>query len=183
VQVCDLHRRLKDVDIEDFRTMMTASQPHPGAQRAPTPPPASAFLNGGAPLQRTHSAGEAAPEAPPHGVPPSKSAGALQGLSPSASAAADSAAQPTNQERFAAEARRRQAAAAAAAGEEHPAVDHRQRRLDRLYDAAVVADRNAKLSIFATRPAIYSPVRCPNTSALSVRGVDIVWDVGAAVCV
>lgn len=33
-----------------------------------------------------------------------------------------------------------------------------KKRLDQLYDAAVVADKNAKLSIFATRPAIYSPL-------------------------
>ena len=31
--------------------------------------------------------------------------------------------------------------------------------MDALFDAAVVADQNAKLSIFATRPAIYTPVR------------------------
>jgi glycerol uptake facilitator protein len=31
-------------------------------------------------------------------------------------------------------------------------------RRERIYDAAVVADQNAKLSIFATRPAIYTPV-------------------------
>ena len=33
----------------------------------------------------------------------------------------------------------------------------RRQRLDKLYDASIIADQNAKLSIFATRPAIYNP--------------------------
>ena len=36
-------------------------------------------------------------------------------------------------------------------------LQQRREHLDRLYDAALVADQNAKLSIFATRPATYSP--------------------------
>lgn len=35
------------------------------------------------------------------------------------------------------------------------------KKQDALFDAAVVADQNAKLSIFCTRPAIYAPVRAP----------------------
>ena len=33
-----------------------------------------------------------------------------------------------------------------------------QDRADRLLNAATIADQNAKLSVFCTRPAIYSPV-------------------------
>ncbi|KAF6255239.1 aquaporin-like protein [Scenedesmus sp. NREL 46B-D3] len=38
------------------------------------------------------------------------------------------------------------------------AVEAEQHRASALYQAAVVADQNAKLSVFATRPAIYSPL-------------------------
>jgi glycerol uptake facilitator-like aquaporin len=38
------------------------------------------------------------------------------------------------------------------------AIEQRQQHLDRLYEAAVEADHNLKLSIFCTRPAIYSPI-------------------------
>ncbi len=38
------------------------------------------------------------------------------------------------------------------------AVVREQQRTDALFAAALEADRNAKLSIFATRPAIYSPL-------------------------
>lgn len=34
----------------------------------------------------------------------------------------------------------------------------KEARLDALYRAAVIADQNAKLSVFATRPAINSPL-------------------------
>eukprot|EP00878_Enallax_costatus_P005388 GHUV01005657.1.p1 GENE.GHUV01005657.1~~GHUV01005657.1.p1 ORF type:complete len:450 (+),score=58.99 GHUV01005657.1:486-1835(+) len=37
-------------------------------------------------------------------------------------------------------------------------IDKEKQRAHALYQAAVVADQNAKLSIFATRPAIYSPL-------------------------
>jgi len=37
-------------------------------------------------------------------------------------------------------------------------VEPRQTRLNALYDAAIVADENAKLSVFCTRPGIRSPV-------------------------
>lgn len=36
--------------------------------------------------------------------------------------------------------------------------DLHRARLDAVYKAAVIADQNAKLSVFATRPAIRSPV-------------------------
>ena len=39
-----------------------------------------------------------------------------------------------------------------AAEEEHRA------HLDQVYQGALIADRNAKLSIFCTRPAIYAPI-------------------------
>lgn len=34
----------------------------------------------------------------------------------------------------------------------------KQKRIDTLYAAAIQADQNAKLSVFATRPAIPSPI-------------------------
>jgi hypothetical protein len=37
-------------------------------------------------------------------------------------------------------------------------LESKKESLDQLYKAAVTADQNAKLSIFATRPAIYSPI-------------------------
>ncbi|KAI8110759.1 hypothetical protein M9434_004335 [Picochlorum sp. BPE23] len=37
-------------------------------------------------------------------------------------------------------------------------LESKKESLDNLYKAAVTADQNAKLSIFATRPAIYSPI-------------------------
>eukprot|EP00475_Leptophrys_vorax_P000738 TRINITY_DN10409_c0_g1_i5.p1 TRINITY_DN10409_c0_g1~~TRINITY_DN10409_c0_g1_i5.p1 ORF type:complete len:513 (-),score=140.87 TRINITY_DN10409_c0_g1_i5:1457-2845(-) len=40
---------------------------------------------------------------------------------------------------------------------DHPLVEKERERIQRLYEAAVEADKKAKLSIFATRPAIYSP--------------------------
>jgi glycerol uptake facilitator-like aquaporin len=38
------------------------------------------------------------------------------------------------------------------------AIEQRSQHLDKLYEAAVEADHNLKLSIFCTRPAIYSPM-------------------------
>ena len=37
-------------------------------------------------------------------------------------------------------------------------MDVQRLRLDALYKAATIADQNAKLSVFATRPSIRSPV-------------------------
>ncbi len=37
-------------------------------------------------------------------------------------------------------------------------IDVQRLRLDALYKAATIADQNAKLSVFATRPSIRSPV-------------------------
>lgn len=129
VQVCDVHRRLKDVDLDQFQVMMLGSnRPAPlgsaslvperaaanGTETTPAPPPA------GKPMQHAYSEGnmQKASEAVRVDMPP-----------PSA-----------------------------AVEQENVAMALRKRRLDRLYDAAVVADQNAKLSIFATRPAIFSPV-------------------------
>lgn len=43
------------------------------------------------------------------------------------------------------------------AAQEAP-INVQRMRLDALYKAAIVADQNAKLSVFATRPGIRSPV-------------------------
>ena len=135
-QVCDVHRRLKDIDIEEFAAMLTTPQLFPKGHRSSASiagnggsagsiaaAATAAAINGGE-MHRTHSAGDVS-QAPPSDR--------------SASAAP------------------RASAAAAAAAQNHPAVNSRRHRLDKLYDAAVVADQNAKLSIFSTRPAIYSP--------------------------
>jgi hypothetical protein len=39
----------------------------------------------------------------------------------------------------------------------HP-LEWQKSRLDALYNAAIVADKNAKLSVFATRPGVRSPL-------------------------
>jgi hypothetical protein len=94
VQVCDVHRRLKDVDLQTFQKMAV-------------------------PLIVRSSSGGALTGNNGHAPGPGPDVERVQ-----------------------------------------PHVDEHQKKLDRLYDAAVVADQNAKLVIFATRPAIYTPVRC-----------------------
>jgi len=81
VQVCDVHRRLKDVDLEEFQRLAGVRPVGPGTAN-------------GAPVV------------------------------------------VEDVERI------------------QPHVDHMSTKLDKMYECAVIADQNAKLSIFATRPAI-----------------------------
>lgn len=121
VQVCDVHRRLKDVDLEDFASMLT------GSDSRPTP-------------KITRSISEEQLRAPNEhngltGGTGQDGNGNLAGVFHNAIPA-----RPNHR-----------------ASATDAVISKRVEKLDKLYDAAVIADQNAKLSIFATRPAIYSP--------------------------
>ena len=113
VQVCDVHRRLKDIDIEEFKSMLMTPHLHQPSvnYRSNT-------------MTRSHSGSEATLT---HGTD---------------TAAVNNSNHNNNGNNAAVK----------------TAVDKKEEQLDKLYDAAVVADQNVKLSIFATRPAIYSPI-------------------------
>ena len=132
VQVCDLHRRLKDIDIDEFKSMLLSpewqnntrqsQQQQQGLSSVSNHHQSNQNVGGG--LMHAASTGDllngspktAATTTTPNGV---------GGSNTSNSAALDM---------------------------------RRHQRLDKLYDASVIADQNAKLSIFATRPAIYTPI-------------------------
>lgn len=131
VQVCDVHRRLKDVDIEDFKVLMMGNlASSPALLRAPTS--AGAAVRRSSTFAASRGANASFQAHDDSGLPHSRSD--LGGHS-----------EPAN------------GSAASAHAAPPPAVERRQEKLDRLYDAAIVADQNVKLSIFATRPAIYAP--------------------------
>lgn len=124
VQVCDVHRRLKDVDIEEFKAMLVTPELH-AALSSRNFGTARSGANNGAP----NGNGTA-------GIAKSNSATDLSAQGTANNIEAPPAPTPAVP----------------------VAVEKRAEKLDKLYDAAVIADQNAKLSIFATRPAIYSPL-------------------------
>ncbi|KAL6785021.1 hypothetical protein ACKKBG_A02105 [Auxenochlorella protothecoides x Auxenochlorella symbiontica] len=101
VQVADVHRRIKDMDLENFQALLRV--PNVGA---------------GQPLPPSQYASEVALEVDRASV---------------------------------------KRGAEAEAGPTERLMEARRARGDALFKAAIVADQNAKLSIFATRPAILSP--------------------------
>lgn len=162
VQVCDVHRRLKDMELEQFKSMLISPELHPKGISGAHPSAASLPHNSShhtsmSDLQRTHSEGE-------HNMT-RRVSGAMglagAALRPATQGAGNhSQADLTDGDTFSRPVK--------AALVQHPAVEVKGKRLDRLYEAALVADRNAKLSIFSTRPAIYSPV-CPMSEVDNVR--------------
>lgn len=126
VQVCDVHRRLKDIDLKHFQSML----------HTPT-----GAVQGGGPDDPASTGGN--------------QEGNGQTSLPKAYSEAnlsDTLTTQIDENKFS------HPSAPASLNGQPPAVQAKRRRLDLLYDAAVVADKNAKLSIFATRPAIYSPL-------------------------
>lgn len=160
VQVCDVHRRLKDIDIKDFEAMLVGPDLYRSSMRKSSSasmrtsavhqnnPDPDAGAGDGAASNTTvswnSSAGDlaSAPRAVKVNVSPN-SAGQQQrqqikiGTDASNGAHGHDTHQPSA---F------------------NPIIEQRQQHLDKLYEAAVVADQNVKLSIFCTRPAIYSPL-------------------------
>lgn len=98
VQVCDVHRRLKDMELRKYESMLLSSSRYPLDR-----------LNG-TQVRQTADISDT-----------------------------------------------RQAESENNVARNDSRIQQRRDHLDRLYDAALVADQNAKLSIFATRPATYSP--------------------------
>ena len=140
VQVCDVHRRLKDIDIEEFKSMLVTPELHPAssARNMSMARPSAAFNgNGNAPAGSS-------PAASAVNLAKSHSASDLSSQAPFTAATG-----PED---------KNNGGAKLSQGGATSVVDKRAEKLDKLYDAAVVADQNAKLSIFATRPAIYSPL-------------------------
>lgn len=156
VQVCDVHRRLQDMSIEEFKEKLhlTAGLHRAasinlgeldtvtGGSDARAAAGQAAGQGGGAAV-----AGKAAAEAP-----------AVAGKLGSSSVGRGDSSQET--------------AGGWGGGQKNPLANaaksfrtayqaHVEKfgsKQQQLYDAAIVADQNAKLSIFATRPAIYTPV-------------------------
>ena len=114
VQVSDVHRRLKDVSLHDFKQLMTMPR----------------TLSGSNVDQKFDvSTNEAIDKPKQNGINGSSSVSSLS-KSEDAKSGVD----------------------------KHPVVSKEQKRLDKLYQQTLIADANAKLSIFCTRPALYSPV-------------------------
>ncbi|KAL4444176.1 hypothetical protein ABPG75_011913 [Micractinium tetrahymenae] len=139
VQVCDVHRRLQDMSLEEFKEKLHLTA---GLHRA-------ASIN----LAELNRVTSGAPEAGTAGsAAPGKSAGlgAAPRRGDSSQEAAEVEVLGPRHSLTAAANNFRQAYQA------H--VEKFGSKQSALYDAAIVADQNAKLSIFATRPAIYTPV-------------------------
>lgn len=163
VQVADVHRRIKDMELAEFQQMLRV--PQVGAGR-PLPP--SKYHN------------EVSVEVPPAEPKRSQSTSQLDladGVAPERPAGElpDNAKVPRSKPsiiqhtlRFLDHPPEPSAGKGAKPRTAHeveedlsPAerlVEARRARADALFQAAIVADQNAKLSIFATRPAIWSPV-------------------------
>ncbi|KAL6784513.1 hypothetical protein ACKKBF_B02105 [Auxenochlorella protothecoides x Auxenochlorella symbiontica] len=155
VQVADVHRRIKDMDLENFQALLRV--PNVGA---------------GQPLPPSQYASEMALEVDRASVKRARSVSALEredeklgGGTP-----VDGAPTPEPAKAYPAPARpgagrvepeaskpRTARGAEAEAGPTERLMEARRARGDALFKAAIVADQNAKLSIFATRPAILSP--------------------------
>jgi len=153
VQVCDVHKRLKDIDIQNFKDMLIGPQM---SQSPSTMRSSSTDLRTSAANLNNASAG----------------VGAVSNNDVSwNSSAGDLASTPTANVHTSPNLdgqQKRQlngGAGASIAANDHqpssdpsdPIIEKRRQHLEELYDAAVIADQNVKLSIFCTRPAIYSP--------------------------
>lgn len=180
VQVCDIHRRLKDIDIEDFKAMLLGPELYKSGSMVRSPSTTMRTStshqtnintinvlaggngggNGGGNNGGNNSSGSSGTRG---NVSWNSSAGDLAGvekppnsMNANAGDAATSSTlkQPQQQQQQQTSAGTNTGAAV----DVSPMLEKRQEHLDKLYEAAVVADRNVKLSIFATRPAIYSPL-------------------------
>ncbi|KDD76971.1 hypothetical protein H632_c51p0 [Helicosporidium sp. ATCC 50920] len=119
IQVADVHRRLKDLDMSEFQELLMGEW-----VVAPSPSVESSRFGG-----RDAS-------------PPGDSSAGVASSKPPPQQSRSSRAAPTIRRSPWANSR----------------VKKKRWRLDAAYEAALVADKNAKLSIFATRPAIFSPL-------------------------
>ncbi|KAI3431548.1 hypothetical protein D9Q98_004597 [Chlorella vulgaris] len=142
VQVCDVHRRLKDMSIEEFKEKLQVK---------------SSALNGGMPRSASINLGEL-----------DRAMGGEQGAGAGEQGAAEgkdlgdsSSGEEAHQQRV----QRQATAPPQVQGPPTAWKDKLMRHIERygerqarVFDAAVIADQNAKLSIFCTRPAIYAPV-------------------------
>jgi glycerol uptake facilitator-like aquaporin len=162
VQVCDVHRRLKDVDIQDFKSMLIGFESH----QSPS------MMNSSSANMRTSAAhldntnpnpNAGAGAASRNTVSWNSSAGDLANAPTTLNVniSPDSAGQQQKQEfelgtdvSIPAHSHNHSRHPSSPS---NPMVEQRRQHLEKLYEAAVVADRNVKLSIFCTRPAIYSP--------------------------
>ncbi|KAL4421889.1 hypothetical protein ABPG77_003691 [Micractinium sp. CCAP 211/92] len=135
VQVCDVHRRLQDMSMEEFKEKLNLKT---GLHRAASINLAQldrALSNGSG-----HKAGSTAAE---------RKAADLGPVPPRGD---------SSQEEAHAPAIGRESAVGALRQAYKAHVEKFGSKQSALYDAAIVADQNAKLSIFCTRPAIYTPV-------------------------
>lgn len=111
VQVGDVHRRLQDMSMDDFRHLMSLPHPNSAESLRHHNSDSSTSIGDTAKDIRNNSATQNNP------------------IKHSANGIAD-----------------------------HPAVTNHRERLEKLYEKSLIADSNAKLSIFCTRPALYSPL-------------------------
>lgn len=162
VQVCDVHRRLQDMSIEEFKEKLHLKTNAAGGlvrsasislgqlDRVGQQQPGE----GGGGGRDLASGGAAAAAAFAAAAETQQAAGAAAGAGPAAKNGAASR-RLLSSDGFEAK-----LADAGKSWKEayHKYVDKFGSKQGKLYDAAVVADQNAKLSIFATRPAIYTPV-------------------------
>jgi len=156
VQVCDVHKRLKDIDIQNFKDMligpqMSQSPSMMGSSSTDMRTSAASLSNG--------SAGAGVGAISNNDLSWNSSAGDFASAPTSANVhkSRDSSGQQ-QKEQFDS----RAGSSIAANGHSpsdpsDPIIEKRRQQLESLYDAAVIADQNVKLAIFATRPAIYSP--------------------------
>lgn len=176
-QVCDLHRRLKDVDMEDFKIMLM----NPAVSLRHRSKVDNGATHDGDMMRRAKSDGEyQAASQQEHsngwfrrnnsvvggdsGIENSNSNAVLvldaadsDAITDNGSllldnAASNSAVMMGLEQGHRVEDKERTEKL------EPLVVQKKQEKLDRLYDAAIIADQNAKLSIFCTRPAIFAPV-------------------------
>jgi hypothetical protein len=136
VQVCDVHRRLKNIDIQEFKAMMLGPELYKSSSMVRSP---STNMRTSASHSNNGTVGW------------NSSAGDLAGSTTTSINvnAADAGTTSSTQQ---------QQQLPVDNDGVSPMLEQRQQHLDKLYEAAVVADRNVKLSIFCTRPAIYSPL-------------------------
>ncbi|KAI7837871.1 hypothetical protein COHA_008358 [Chlorella ohadii] len=170
VQVCDVHRRLQDMSLEEFKEKLhlTAGGLHRAAsinlaELDTVTGGAEARAAGGA---AAAAAGEAADQigqsASAGGELDAASAGGQ--LSAGAKPGGSSVGRGDSSQEApggwgGGDQKSRLANAAKSFRTAYQAhLDKFGSKQQQLYDAAIVADQNAKLSIFATRPAIYTPV-------------------------
>ncbi|PRW39304.1 Glycerol uptake facilitator [Chlorella sorokiniana] len=161
VQVCDVHRRLQDMSIEEFKEKLHLTA---GLHRA-----ASINL---AELDTVTGASEARASADAAAASLTAGQGVSAGSAAKAAGQAAAAAGKLGGSSVGRGDSSQEAPSRWGSGQKNPIANaaksfrtayqaHVEKfgsKQQQLYDAAIVADQNAKLSIFATRPAIYTPV-------------------------